>query len=351
MARTARRVTRDDVARIAGVSTAVVSYVLNDGPRPYSESARRRVLAAVEKTGYRIHDVARALASGKSRVFGFAAPSLLNPFIAEVARAIALAAAERGALVLLGDTGEDQRREDRVLRSMMQREVDGIIYMSTNERLSKEIAHGSDIPTVIFEQAEDHPLVASVRVDELEASAELARHLVGHGRSRYAAVVGPTSMVNSSLRLSGFHQALDEAGVPRAHRSHRFAGTTREAGFLAAGEILRAEPGTDAIFAGNEALALGAIAAAAAMGRSVPGDIALVAFNGSHESRFHVPALTISRQPIVTMARAAVGILNSTTYQPADHYFPTELIVRASCGCPYELDPNNVEVDRSGSIE
>ena len=119
MARTARRVTRDDVARIAGVSTAVVSYVLNDGPRPYSESARRRVLAAVEKTGYRIHDVARALASGKSRVFGFAAPSLLNPFIAEVARAIALAAAERGALVLLGDTGEDQRREDRVLRSMI----------------------------------------------------------------------------------------------------------------------------------------------------------------------------------------------------------------------------------------
>ncbi|WP_331734301.1 MULTISPECIES: LacI family DNA-binding transcriptional regulator [unclassified Streptomyces] len=331
--RGARQTTRNDVARIAGVSTAVVSYVLNDGPRPVSESARRRVLAAVEKTGYRVNDVARALKSGRTRAFGLAAPSLLNPFIAEIARSISLAAAERGALVLLGDTGEDQNREDQVLTSFLQRQVDGIVYMSTNERLSADIATGCDIPIVVFQLADDNPFLASVRIDEAAASRAVGEHLLSHGYRQFVAVVGPESMRNSSLRLEGFGQALDAAGIANEQWHHLYAGTTRQAGWAAGHRLLVEYPGTEAVFAGNESLAIGVIAAAHALGRRVPEDLAVIAFNGSEESRFHVPALSISRQPVQDMATKAIDILNASTYQPDDHYFAASLIPRRSCGC------------------
>lgn len=336
MSRSARRITRDDVARIAGVSTAVVSYVVNGGPRAVSDSARDRVLAAVEATGYRVNDVARALASGRSRVFGFAAPSLLNPFIAEIAREISLAAAARGVLLVLGDAREDAGSEERMLRSLLQRRVDGIVYMSTNERLSPDLVTGCDIPTVIFELAEDNPHLASVRIDERAAAEMSTGHLVAHGHRGFAAVVGPDSMVNSSLRAAGFGDALDAAGVPARRRRTVFAGTTREAGFRAGLELFGGRDRHQAVFAGNEALAIGLVSAANAVGLRVPDDVAVVAFNGSADSRFHVPALTTCRQPIRAMAERTVEILNGSDYVPTDHYFTPELIVRRSCGCDYD---------------
>lgn len=329
----ARRVTREDVARIAGVSTAVVSYVLNNGPRAVSESTRQRVLAAVEKTGYRVDDVARALAAGRSRVFGFAAPSLINPFISEIASELARAAADRGVLLLLADTREDAGREVKMLRSLIQRQVDGIIYMSTTERLSPDLATGCDIPTVIFELAEDNPHVASVRIDEVGASEALTEHLVEHGYPSFAGVVGPDTMMNSSLRLAGFERALDRARIPASLRWSSYAGTTREAGFRAGRSLFDRDQPVRAVFTGNEDLAIGVISAATEAGLRVPEDVAVAAFNGSTESRFHVPPLTISRQPIREMADRTVAVLSATRYTPADHYFPTELVIRRSCGC------------------
>ena len=84
----ARRVTRADVARVAGTSVAVVSYVINNGPRPVAEATRLRVLAAIEQTGYRPNDIARALASGSTQTYGLVVPDISNPFFATLARAL-----------------------------------------------------------------------------------------------------------------------------------------------------------------------------------------------------------------------------------------------------------------------
>ena len=97
----ARRITRADVARVAGTSVAVVSYVINNGPRPVAEATRLRVLAAVEQTGYRPNDIARALASGNTLTYGLVVPDISNPFFATLAQALQREAFSHGRVLLL----------------------------------------------------------------------------------------------------------------------------------------------------------------------------------------------------------------------------------------------------------
>src|SRR4051794_7921304 len=109
--------TRDDVARLAGTSPAVVSYVLNDGPRPVSAPTRERVLAAVAELGYRPNRVARALRAKRTRAFGLIAPDASNPFFAALARAIEDAAYADGYTLLVGNSADDPEREASYVRT------------------------------------------------------------------------------------------------------------------------------------------------------------------------------------------------------------------------------------------
>src|SRR5438093_6655391 len=120
-------VTRDDVARQAGVSTAVVSYVLNDGPRPVSPEKRARVLEAIAELGYRRDAVAAALSSRRSRTLGLLLPDATNPFFADLAGRIEDAAFAKGYTVLIGNAAEDRAREARHLEAFLAHRVDGVI--------------------------------------------------------------------------------------------------------------------------------------------------------------------------------------------------------------------------------
>ena len=119
--------TRDDVARRAGVSTAVVSYVLNDGPRPVSPEKRERVLRAIAELGYRRDAVAAALSSRRSRTLGLLLPDATNPFFADLAGRIEDAAFAKGYTVLIGNAAEDRAREARHLEAFMAHRVEGVI--------------------------------------------------------------------------------------------------------------------------------------------------------------------------------------------------------------------------------
>ena len=123
-----KRPTQGEVARVAGVSTAVVSYVLNNGPRPVSEDARRRVLAAMAQTGYRPNNIARALAHGQSSVLGLVVPDLANPFLAQLAQGLARAFSASGYSLLIGDSGDDADREVAVLETVRSPQGAGLVW-------------------------------------------------------------------------------------------------------------------------------------------------------------------------------------------------------------------------------
>lgn len=113
------KVTRDDVARLAGTSTAVVSYVINNGPRPVAPATRERVLAAIKELGYRPDRVAQAMASRRTDLMGMIVPDARQPFFAEMAHAVEQAAAERGKMVLVGNSDYRDEREVHYLRAFL----------------------------------------------------------------------------------------------------------------------------------------------------------------------------------------------------------------------------------------
>ena len=146
-------VTRDDVARRAGTSAAVVSYVLNDGPRPVAAATRQRVLDAVKELGYRPNAIARALSERRSRALGLVVSDISNPFIGELAGAIEREAFERGYTVLLGNTMVDEERERRYLRHFIDRQADGllIVPVGMDQSMIDELNTGT-IPVVVLDR-------------------------------------------------------------------------------------------------------------------------------------------------------------------------------------------------------
>ncbi|MEQ4097503.1 LacI family DNA-binding transcriptional regulator, partial [Escherichia coli] len=143
-----QRVTRSDVAKEAGTSVAVVSYVINNGPRPVAEATRQRVLQAIKKTGYRPNGIARALASGSTQTYGLVAPDISNPFIASMAHALQHEAFADGKVLLLGDAGDSSCRERELINNMLHRQVDGLIYTSVDRHPYINLIQESGTPCV-----------------------------------------------------------------------------------------------------------------------------------------------------------------------------------------------------------
>lgn len=186
------KVTRDDVARLAGTSTAVVSYVINNGPRPVAPATRERVLAAIKQLGYRPDRVAQAMASRRTDLIGMIVPDARQPFFAEMAHAVEQAAAERGKMVLVGNSDYRDEREVHYLRAFLGMRVSGLILVSQgpSERAAAEIEAWDARVVLLHERPEAIDDVAVV-TDDVGGAQLATRHLLEHGNA-YVACLGGT---------------------------------------------------------------------------------------------------------------------------------------------------------------
>ncbi|SUB83087.1 Catabolite control protein [Pragia fontium] len=340
-----RRVTRSDVAREAGTSVAVVSYVMNNGPRPVAEATRQRVLAAIKKTGYRPNGIARALASGTTRTYGLVVPNISNPFISSMAHALQQEAFKHGQVLLLGDAGDDRQRELELINNLLLRQVDGLLYTSVDRHPYIELIQASGTPFVMLDRVDPEMNVSSIRVDEKAAAFQATSHLIEHGYQDIAIICGPRDMLNTQDRISGWREALQHAGLT-VREEWIFATTyTREGGYQAAQQMLK---GTlpRALFTTNELQALGCLRALSEQGISVPDELALVCFNGTDESQFNVPSLTTVRQPVSKMAKAAIEMLKNWNNSPDLREFAFDLQIGESCGCSPVVPAHSVKLKR-----
>lgn len=212
------KVTRDDVARLAGTSTAVVSYVINNGPRPVAPATRERVLAAIKELGYRPDRVAQAMASRRTDLIGLIVPDARQPFFAEMAHAVEWAASERGKMVLVGNSDYVGEREVHYLRAFLGMRVSGLILVShaLNDNAAAEIDAWDARVVLLHERPEAIDDVAVV-TDDLGGAQLAVRHLLEHGYA-YVACMGGTAETPSvgdpvSDHVEGWRRAMKEAGL------------------------------------------------------------------------------------------------------------------------------------------
>lgn len=327
-----RPTTRADVARLAGVSTAVVSYVVNDGPRGVSAETRQRVLHAIDQLGYRPNANARALKTGSTGMIGVIVPEILNSYYAEFIEAIDQAAQTRGSSLLLGITHEDPAREADLVPSLVDRGVDSLIFNCriTDERLYR--VGLPQTPRVLVDRVLPASGLATVGADFTEGARLATIHLVGHGHRRIGYIGGPLFLPQVDLRRHAWGDVLRERGLPPLPPA--ITSWNREGGYLGANQLLDLPEPPTAIFAASDFIAVGAMHALRERGLRIPEDIAMVSFDGTAESAFSWPPMTTVRQPFAEMARTAVEQLSHPLDEVTHTVFPMELIVRASCGCP-----------------
>ncbi|MDE1189700.1 MAG: LacI family DNA-binding transcriptional regulator [Pantoea sp.] len=326
-------ITRSDVAKAAGTSVAVVSYVINNGPRPVAEATRQRVLEAIKQTGYRPNAVARALASGSTKTFGLVVPNIANPFVASMAHVLLQESLNHGHVMLLGDAGDDRQRELELIQGLLNRQVDGLFYNSVDRHPYIDLIKASGTPLVMLDRVEPQPGVSMLRVNEREAARQVTAHLLSHGYQQVGMISGPLEMLNTQDRIQGWRDALTEYGV-QADDSLIFpAGYSRQGGYEAAQQMLNSGRVPRALFASNEGQAIGCIRAFSEHGLRVPHDVALVCFNGTEQSAFHVPSLTTVRQPLREMAQRAIAMLKNGDGEAELAEFPHHLEIGESCGC------------------
>lgn len=302
--------TRDDVARLAGVSTAVVSYVVNGGPRPVSESTRRKVVQAIQDSGYQPNRAAQTLAQGRSRSIGLLIPNTTNPFLAELTRALGDHAYQAQYTLLLGDSADDKERERALVRQFLSQQLAGFVWYAVDQPPPIELLGNAAPLTVILnatQDQEDHKNLFLITTDEAQQGYLSAELLVECGCTKVGILAGPKHRYNSQQRLQGSLAALSDNKVHV--EAIAYGDFTEEAGQKALTELRHC----DGVVTANERQAIGLLHAAATCGIKIPDDLKLVAMNGSKASSFMVPSISTVDQDIRQLTAAVIEILNAET--------------------------------------
>ncbi|MFC7405196.1 LacI family DNA-binding transcriptional regulator [Georgenia alba] len=307
--------TMQDVARLAGVSVKTVSNVVNDYPYVRRET-RERVMAAINELGYQINASARNLRRGRTGMIGLALPMLSLPYFAELAESVIAAAEERGLVVVIEQTGADRARELDALHGSRRTMTDGLIYSPLALGPEDEERLPDSPPLVLLGERIFSDRVDHVTMRNVEAARAATAYLLGLGRRRIAVVgVHPGERVGSAaLRVQGYEQALQDAGLPLDRALYGEVGPWgRAAGAQAIGRLLDSSPDglPDAVFGLNDTLAIGAMHELQVRGIRVPEDVVVIGFDDIEEAQYSRPTLTSVHFDRDEIAQGAVELLEA----------------------------------------
>jgi DNA-binding LacI/PurR family transcriptional regulator len=328
------RVTRDDVARHAQVSTAVVSYVINNGPRAVAPETRRRVEEAIAALGYFPNAIARSLRSDQSNTVGLIIPTLADPECAEIVRDFQAACHEHGYLVVLCASEGDAGSEERAIGMLRNHQVDGVVIlpMQDSPALLRPLLFAG-VPTVVLDRY--LPNAHSITVDDLAAGRLAAEHLLALGHRRIGLLLQDVERTTGSERLLGYSQALASSQIAYDERLVVRCAATPAAAYEAMWLLLRLPRRPTGVLVESHALALGALRAIYEAGLHIPRDISIIGYGASSLADTLAPPLTTVQCLPYTLGRmAAETVLRLATQHDiasaSAAILPVALVERAS---------------------
>ncbi len=296
------------IARLAGVSVATVSRVLNNSDTVKAKN-RERVLQAIKESNYQPNLLARQLRTARSNMILVMVSNIANPFCAEVVKGIEEEAEKNGYRILLCNSGSDLARSTSGLQLLSGKMVDGIITMNALSSLPELTTMIGDAPgcRVQCEYA-DTGSISCVGINDVEAAQGAVSRLADNGRRRIALINHDLSYRYARLRERGYKSVLHVHGL--AYQQVTYAqDLSAAAGKRAMEQLLSRDEKPDAVFAVSDSLAAGALRAIAQAGLRVPEDIAVIGFDGTELAEVVSPQLTTVEQPSRAIGRTAVSLL------------------------------------------
>ncbi|MBA2394753.1 MAG: LacI family DNA-binding transcriptional regulator [Ktedonobacteraceae bacterium] len=352
------KLTIQDIARLAGVSKATVSRVLNNNPS-VDPTLAQRVMGIVREHNFVPNVTATGLARGRSRLIGVLAPPLTWPSVAEIMHGIAEYLESTSYEIVLYSIGFERNHSDVLDHILSMRMVAGLLAIFPGElshHLTERFQQG--LPLVIIDDQEEPATLPWVGIDNVASAYEATSHLLKAGHRRIAHILGPQNYYCAVERYQGYREALHDAGIA-VDPALLFHGAFEPAsGRQCATELFSLEKSKwpTALFVANDQMAYGVLEVAEQRGIHIPEEMAIVGFDDNSLSAHVRPALTTIRQPFSEMGRKACEVLvtqidadHRATPQEPEHaleafpaadiriQLPTHLIVRASSGVSQSL--------------
>ncbi|NEA27084.1 substrate-binding domain-containing protein [Actinomadura bangladeshensis] len=326
-------VTLTEVARRAGVSVATASKALNARPDVAPET-RTRVLAVAEELSFQPNALARGLLSGSSRTVGLLTDELAGRFAIPVLLGVENALGDGEMSVLLCDARGDAVRRRQHIRTLLARQVDGLIVLGDRNDVRASLTGDIPVPVVYAYGQSDDPGDLSVVADDVGGARLAAEHLLALGRRRIAHITGEEGYRAARDRAAGLLAVLDAAGLPLAGGRPSYGAWSQRWGRQATRMLLAADPGVDALFCGSDQIAYGAIDALHDLGRRVPDDVAVIGYDNweifATESRPPLSTVDLDLERLgATAARHLIAALEGDRRTGIVHH-PGRLVVRDS---------------------
>lgn len=336
-----KRPTIQDVARLAHVSTATVSHVIN-GTRFVSDPMRQAVLDAIRRLNYRPSSLARGLASNKTRLVGVVLSDINNPLFRTVYKRIETELAAAGYDLILANTGEDIQWQHSILDALLSRQVDGLIVAPNyGTQAANNPLNNAGVPVVLIDRLVNGSDHRTITVNNEQITYEAISHLIADGH-RHIGFIGGLMDQHGGVstvvhRLQGYRHAMAHHGLDTPDDLIYVEGKARQSdGYEAALRILRVRPRPTALFTTNILLLLGVLQALQELSLRCPDDVGVVTFDHEPWTDVFVPAITLVKQPTdligITAARQLIQLMNGEEpVEEAVHVLPCELVIRGSC--------------------
>jgi LacI family transcriptional regulator len=326
--------TIQDVAKLAGVSPITVSRVLNNSGYA-SEETRARVEAAVAELGYVPNTLARGLRSKRTNTLALVMTDITNPYFTLIARGVEDTASNSGYTVIFCNTDESETEEEKYLRILVQKQVDGILLVpACSNPQSLKFMRSNEIPFVLIDRRVPGTPSDLVRSDSEQGAYNLTRHLIEWGHKRIVTITGPREVSTSQDRASGYQRAMKEAGLADSIQVY-YGSFTQDSGYEFTSQALALRLRPTAIFGGNNFISIGIFKALRDASLSVPEDMSVVGFDDLPASLLINPFLTVAAQPAYQMGCQATELLlkriaGQLPEASQEIVLPTELILRRS---------------------
>lgn len=325
-----------DVAREAGVSVATVSRVINESG-PVKDETRRRIREVAQRLRFTPNTTARILSTRRTHTIGVLLPDVYGEFFSEIMRGIDQTVRRHKYHILISSSHSETAEVEAAVRAMRGR-VDGLILMASELDTTTFASSLPDrAPIVLINAPAQDAQFDTLNIDNFGGAYAMTMHLVGLGHREIHMIRGARQNQDASERERGFRVALADAGLSCTEASVLYGDFTEASGYAVTQQLLARQKRPTAIFAANDAMAVGVLSALRDVGLRVPEDVAVAGFDDIPIAEYVSPPLSTVRVSIATLGARAAERLFTTIHahsraERKHEVLPTELVIRRSCG-------------------